>query len=86
MTAKTSWAVLVHDMRISWFRLLTVLGLTLGGALSGCASHDTTLQSKIESDIHNPDSGNVQLTPNHFNSFAQDFESEWPFGPQSSGQ
>jgi hypothetical protein len=58
------------------------LGSVMVGALSGCAN-EGTLQSRIESKINNPDTSNVPLTNEHYNSFAQDFEPAWPFGPYS---
>lgn len=79
-------AVLIHDMRNCSFQLLTVLGSILVATLSGCASHDETLQSRMERDINNPDSSNsnVQLGNSHYNQAAQQFEEAWPFGPQSN--
>jgi hypothetical protein len=51
---------------------------------SGCASSQGTLQSRIENKIDNPDTtSNVTPTAEHYNSFAQDFEPAWPFGPYS---
>ena len=52
-------------------------------ALSGCASDQGTLQSRIESKINNPEPSDVPLSTEHYNSFAQDFEPAWPFGPYS---
>jgi len=67
-------------MRISLRRLMVALGSLTVVALSGCADQGT-LQSRIENKINNPDTGNVELTNEHYNSFAQDFEPAWPFGP-----
>jgi hypothetical protein len=78
------WAVLIHDMRNCSFQLLTVLGSILVATLSGCASQDETLQNRIERDIHNPDSGNIQLGTSYYNQHAQEFEPAWPFGPLST--
>jgi hypothetical protein len=77
-------AVLIHDMRNCSFQLLTVLGSILVATLSGCASHDETLQSRIERDINNPDSGNIHLGTSYYNQHAQEFEQAWPFGPLST--
>jgi hypothetical protein len=74
-----------HDMRISLCRLLIAGGCAMVFALSsGCASNQGTLQSRIENKIDNPDTtSNVTPTTEHYNSFAQDFEPAWPFGPYS---
>jgi hypothetical protein len=59
------------------------LGPVMVVALSGCAGDQGTLQSRIESKIDNPGTSNVPLSTEHYNSFAQDFEPTWPFGPYS---
>ncbi|HYY26789.1 MAG TPA: hypothetical protein VE860_02545 [Chthoniobacterales bacterium] len=71
-------------MKISLFQLLTVFALMLIGTLSGCAAHDETLQSRIERDVNNPDSGNIQLGPRTYNQSSQEYEAAWPFGPLST--
>jgi Fe-S cluster biogenesis protein NfuA len=78
-------AISTHDMRISLCRLLVAGGSIMVGALcSGCAGNEGTLQSRIENKINNPETtSNVTPTTEHYNSFAQDFEPEWPFGPYS---
>jgi Fe-S cluster biogenesis protein NfuA len=76
----------VHDMRIPLCRLLVAAGLVavVGTLSSGCASSDGTLESRIESKVNNPETNsNVTPTSEHYNSFAQDFEPAWPFGPYS---
>jgi len=70
-------------MRISLCRLTVALGSVMVVALSGCAGDQGTLQSRIENKIDNPETSNVPLTNEHYNSFAQDFEPTWPFGPYS---
>jgi hypothetical protein len=70
-------------MRISLCRLMVALGSVMVVALSGCVTNQGTLQSRIESKINNPDTSNVPLSNEHYNSFAQDFEPGWPFGPYS---
>ncbi len=64
--------------------------LFAGGAMmavafiSGCASDQGTLQSRIENKIDNStNTSNVTPSTEHYNSFAQDFEPAWPFGPYS---
>jgi hypothetical protein len=68
-------------MRIFLCRLMFALGSLIVLALFGCASDQGTLQGRIESKINNPEPGNVPLSTEHYNSFAQDFEPAWPFGP-----
>jgi hypothetical protein len=75
---------LIQDMKISLFQLVTVLGLVLVAALSGCAAHDETLQSRIEKDVNNPDTGNIQLGSKSYNQFSQEYDPAWPFGPLST--
>ena len=58
------------------------IGSVMVVAFSGCTDQGT-LQSRIESKINNPDTSDVPLTNEHYNSFAQDFEPAWPFGPYS---
>jgi len=74
-------------MRISLCRSLVACWFVVAvTALScGCASSDETLQSRIENKINNPEtSSNVAPpSPEHYNQFAQEFESAWPFGPYS---
>ena len=87
MQAGTQCAISIHDMRISLCRLLVASGFVavVTALSSGCASSDKTLQSRIENKINNPETNsNVEApTTEHYNSFAQDFESAWPFGPYS---
>jgi len=73
-------------MRISLCRLLVAGGFVavITAFSSGCAS-DQTLQGRIENKISNPETNSNVPSPTseHYNSFAQDFESAWPFGPYS---
>ena len=62
---------------------MVALGSVMVVALSGCAANQATLQNRIESKIDNPDTSNVQLSNEHYNPFAQNFEPAWPFGPYS---
>ena len=71
-------------MRVLFFRSPVALGFVLGLGLSACASHDTSLQSRIERKIENPEGGNVQIGTAHYNPYAKDFEEPWPFGPYSN--
>jgi hypothetical protein len=71
-------------MRIPFCRSLVVLGFALGLGLSACASHNGSLQSKIERKIENPEADNVQIGTAHYNSFSKNFEEPWPFGPYSN--
>jgi hypothetical protein len=72
-------------MRVFCFRSLVVPGFVMVLYLSGCASNSgSTLQSRIESKVDNPDKENVQIGTAHYNTYAKDFEEPWPFGPYSS--
>ena len=71
-------------MRFFCFRSLVILGSVMVPYLSGCASNDGSLQSRIESKVDNPDKDSVQIGTDHYNNFAKDFEQPWPFGPYSS--
>jgi hypothetical protein len=71
-------------MRVFCFRSLVVPGFVMVLYLSGCASNNGSLQSRIESKVNNPDEDNVQIGPSHYNNFSKDFEKPWPFGPYSS--
>jgi hypothetical protein len=51
--------------------------------LIGCASNRGTLESRIESKLHTPDSGHVQIGTATYNGFSRGFEEPWPFGPYS---
>jgi hypothetical protein len=74
-------------MRISLCRSLVAGGFVavVIALSSGCASSDETLQSRIENKINNPETNSNVPPPTskHYNSFSQDYESAWPFGPYS---
>jgi hypothetical protein len=87
MQAGAQCAISIHDMRISLCRLLVAGGFVavVTALSSGCASNDQTLQGRIENKVSNPETNSNVPSPTseHYNSFAQDFESAWPFGPYS---
>ena len=53
-------------------------------SLSSCVSSDAPLQSRIERKIDTPNSGNVDIGASHYNSFSQEFDDPWPFGPYAT--
>jgi hypothetical protein len=71
-------------MRILFFRLLVAPGFLIVLHLSGCASNDGSLQSRIEHKVDNPENENVRIGTAHYNPYAKDFEEPWPFGAYSN--
>jgi hypothetical protein len=71
-------------MKIYFFRWQLILGSLIGIGLSACASHDQSLQSRIERKVVTPDNQDVQIGTAHYNPYAKGFEEPWPFGPYSN--
>jgi protein involved in sex pheromone biosynthesis len=71
-------------MRNIFLPSLVLAGAAIVFSLSGCASSNGSLQSRIERKVDNPDKDSVKITTAHYNAYAKDFESAWPFGPYSN--
>jgi len=70
-----------NTMRILCYRSFAFLGAAVLLAFNGCVSNRGDLESRIESKLTTPDSGNARIGTETYNPYSRGFESPWPFGP-----
>ncbi len=71
-------------MKTLLFRSFVALGFFAVLGLSACAGNNSSLQSRIENKVANPEDENVQIGTAHYNPYSKGFEEPWPFGPYSN--